>query len=95
MVNEKLLRSTVPAVNVRRVAIVRFAPSLSARVLVLTMTFDAAAFAAVVHVPVPDAASKFTVSPEMGGPLPGAPPDKADQLAVLAASHVPSPPTQK
>jgi hypothetical protein len=47
-----------------------------------------------VTVPVPEFASKKATSAAFGADAPEAPPDVADQLAVLVVFHVPEPPTQ-
>jgi hypothetical protein len=49
---------------------------------------------AVVTVPVPEFESNVTASDVVGADAPEAPPDVADQFAVLDAFHVPVPPTQ-
>jgi hypothetical protein len=51
--------------------------------------------AATVTVPLPELASKITLSPVVGTDWPPAPPDVPAQCVVSEASHVPVPPTQK
>lgn len=84
----------VPSVSVNRPLIVWFAPNIRTRVELFNVATAQAEPVAVVQVPVPDKASNTTVSVDNGGPLPPAPPDDADQFAVLTASQVPVPPTQ-
>jgi hypothetical protein len=84
----------VPAVKVKLLDIVRFAPSSNVNVEVLKEIVVQIAPDAVVHVPVPDAESKITASAATGAEAPPAPPDVADQFVVVTASQVPEPPTQ-
>jgi len=84
----------VPELSVNVLAIVRPAPKVSPSVLLVKVTVLATAPAAVVQVPVPELASKFTMSVDTGADAPDAPPEVADQLAVEEAFHVPEPPTQ-
>jgi hypothetical protein len=83
-----------PNVKVKVPDIVWFAPSVKPSVELSKVAIAQADPLAVVQVPVPDAESNITVSVLLGGPLPPAPPDDADQLVVLDASQVPVPPTQ-
>lgn len=84
----------VPCVSVNAPLMDSAAPKVSCKALELRVAIEHVAPEAVVHVPVPELASKTTVSAARGGPAPAAPPDDADQLAVLAPSQVPVPPTQ-
>ncbi|ANW00699.1 hypothetical protein LMTR13_11475 [Bradyrhizobium icense] len=58
------------------------------------IVFDALIVAATVTVPPPLDPSNVTVSAEDGTLAPLAPPEVADQFAVLESFHVPVPPTQ-
>ena len=59
------------------------------------VTMLAAAVAVTVTVAVaPELASKLTVSADVGGPEPPAPPEEVDQFVLAALSQVPEPPTQ-
>jgi hypothetical protein len=63
-------------------------------VALFNVTIEQVEPAAVVQVPDPELASKFTVSAATGADAPDAPPDVLDQFAVLAPFQVPEPPTQ-
>jgi hypothetical protein len=70
-------------------------PSVIAVVFAACMLMDISdKFPEVVAVPPPELPSKIAASATPGADAPAAPPDVADQLAVLDESQVPEPPTQ-
>ena len=87
-------RDNTPAVKVNKPDIVWLAPSVNPSVELFRVAMAQTDPLAVVQVPVPELLSKITVSAATGAEAPPAPPDVADQLVVLLASHVPVPPTQ-
>jgi hypothetical protein len=84
-----------PAVKVKALLIVKFAPNTKFNVEVFTIHCVVMAPAAVVQVPVPEFESKFTTSPEMGFKSVGTPPEVMANCVLPVADHVPVPPTQK
>lgn len=90
----KLLVVNVPAVMVMVAAQVSVPPKFSTAPVALIVKEFMLTATDVVTVGVPDRESIVTSSALVGTDAPPAPPDVADQLVVVAASHVPDPPTQ-
>jgi hypothetical protein len=91
----KLLRSSEPCVRIKLPVCVWLAPNCKTTFAVLKVQLMHVDPAAVTQVPVPELESKVAVSAVVGAEAPEAPPEVAAQLAVLLASQVPLPPTQK
>jgi hypothetical protein len=87
-------RSIAPEVNVTAPKAVGLAARTTLTPERVNDTARPAAVAATVHVPEPELALKNTLSADVGAEAPPAPPDVADQFAVLVLSQVPVPPTQ-
>jgi hypothetical protein len=94
-VKAKLPKLKVPWVRVKVPLIEWAAPSVKPNVALFNVAVAQADPAAVVQVPVPELASKFTMSVDKGGPAPPMPPESKDQFVVFELSQVPVPPTQK